>query len=126
MPYTSDEDADVNSSPVGLTHIASECEDGIVDMGASHSAWIAEALECHYSSKFLCSPEFICQFLFESAFSLNQWQSPECNQIMLSSLHVKYCLSYCNGDCITAYIQQQDVRPYTVNLHYLPGSKVVL
>ncbi|KAH9551258.1 hypothetical protein CY35_09G005900 [Sphagnum magellanicum] len=23
--------------------------DGIVDMGASHSAWIAEALECHYS-----------------------------------------------------------------------------
>ncbi|KAH8952914.1 hypothetical protein BDL97_09G109300 [Sphagnum fallax] len=44
-----DEDADVNSSHVGLTHIASECEDGVMDMGASHSAWIAEALECHYS-----------------------------------------------------------------------------
>jgi len=91
VPYTSDEDADVNSSHVGLTHIASECEDGVMDMGASHSAWIAEALECHYSSKFLCSPEFICQCLFESAFSLNQWQSPECNQIMLSSLHVLLC-----------------------------------
>jgi hypothetical protein len=58
-----DEDADVNSSHVGLTHIASECEDGVVDIGASHSAWIAEALECHYSSKFLCSLEFISVFV---------------------------------------------------------------
>jgi hypothetical protein len=128
VPYTSDEDADVNSSHVGLTHIASECEDGVMDMGASHSAWIAEALECHYSSKFLCSPEFICQCLFESAFSLNQWQSPECNQITLSSLHVllRSITYHTVMEISSLHTSATGCKTLYRNLHYLPSSKVVL
>jgi hypothetical protein len=75
-----DEDADVNSSPVGLTHIASECEDGIVDMGASHSAWIAEALECHYSRWITAMQDPEAVHHTESAQSCMEVQSASWNE----------------------------------------------
>jgi hypothetical protein len=70
-PYDSDEEADVNSPDKGPASVENKCEDAaIVKLTASHSAWIAEALDCHYMSKLLCSPVAFVDLVSVMSFSL--------------------------------------------------------
>jgi hypothetical protein len=70
-PYDSDEEADVNSPDKGPASVENKCEDAaIVNLTVSHSAWIAEALDCHYTSKLLCSPVAFVDLVSVMSFSL--------------------------------------------------------
>ncbi len=98
-PYHSDDEADVNSPDKGPASVENKCEDAaIVKLTVSHSAWIAEALDCHYMSKLLCSSVAFVDLVSVMSFSLksNGILLLESDHVLSACLFSKWvvCLSW--------------------------------